>query len=100
MRKTALVAVAVWITISGTAFCWDRTTNRNVIGSLGGSEREIEIKEKYNYNPSSTYKGSIDSYGNVRTRNWQGDQLKGNVDDNGYGRLQDSSGNFYRVRPR
>lgn len=100
MRKTALIAVAVWITISGTAFCWDRTTNRNVIGSLDGSEREIEIKEKYNYNPSSTYKGNIDSYGNVRTRNWQGDQLKGNVDDNGYGRLQDNSGNFYRVRPR
>ena len=100
MRKKALIACALLGAITGTAFSWDKTVSRNAQSRFGDRERGIEVKEKYNYDPSSTYNGTIDNYGNVRTRNSQGDKLRGNIDDNGFGRLQDSSGNLYRVRPR
>jgi len=48
---------------------------------------------------SNKYRGEIDSYGNVRLRNYNGDTLRGNIDQNGYGTLRDYNGNIYKIRP-
>ncbi|MBU5612870.1 hypothetical protein [Geomonas azotofigens] len=67
--------------------------------SYGGS-REIEMKNKYDYDPSNKYRGEIESDGTVRMKNYNGDRLRGTIDNDGYGTLRDQNGNTYRVRPR
>ncbi|KJU82958.1 hypothetical protein MBAV_004855 [Candidatus Magnetobacterium bavaricum] len=58
------------------------------------------MKERYNYDYSKQYRGSIDNSGDVRMRNYSGDTLRGNIDNQGYGRVRDYNGNSYRVTPR
>lgn len=66
--------------------------------SLSGST-EVEMRRKYDYNPMNKYRGEIDSDGSVRMRNYKGDVLRGNIEPDGYGKLRDSDGNTYRVKP-
>lgn len=89
------------LAISSLAFAGDRykITTDPYGGSPGGST-EIEMRQKYDYDPSSKYRGEIDSNGSVRMRNSDGDRLHGNINSDGSGRLRDQDGNTYRVRPR
>jgi len=64
-----------------------------------GNERDITVKQKYNYDYDKKFKGTIDSDGDVRLRNNNGESLRGNIDEDGYGYLRDQDGNRIRVRP-
>jgi hypothetical protein len=61
---------------------------------------DIEMRKKYDYDPTNKYRGTIDDNGSTRLRNYNGDTLRGHIDNDGYGRLRDQDGNTYRVRPR
>lgn len=74
--------------------------DRSPYSSSLGSSTEVEIRNPYNPDPSTTYRGSIDSDGSGRMRNYQGDTLRGNIDSDGYGRLRNDDGSAYRVKPR
>ncbi len=69
------------------------------LGRYGGLT-DIEIKQKYNHDPSAKYRGTIENDGSVRMRNWNGDRLRGHIDKDGYGKLRDQTGNEYRVKPK
>lgn len=97
-----LIVSLVFAALSSSAFAWD---NRYEIktdpsGSSFGGSTDIEMRKKYDYDPSNKYRGEIDSDGSVRMRNMNGDRLRGTIDSDGYGRLRDQDGNTYRVRPR
>jgi hypothetical protein len=61
---------------------------------------DVEMRQKYNYDPSSKYRGTIDNDGHTRMRDYNGNTLRGYIDSDGYGRLRDQDGNTYRVKPR
>jgi len=67
--------------------------------SVGGST-DVQMRPRYDPDPTATYRGTIDSDGSTRLRNLDGDTLRGSIDSDGSGRLRDSDGNSYRVRPR
>ncbi len=91
-----------FIALSSSVFAWDdryeikKDPYRN---SVGGSA-EIEMRKKYDYDPSNKYRGEVDSDGSVRMRNYNGGRLRGTIDSDGYGKLHDQDGNTYRIRPR
>lgn len=98
--KQVLLSLA-FIAISSSALAGDRyEITTDPYGSSTGGGTEIEMRQKYNYDTSSKYRGEIDNDGSVRMRNYDGDRLRGNIDSDGYGRLRDQEGNTYRVRPR
>lgn len=68
-------------------------------GSSYGGSTEIEMKKKYDYDPSNKYRGEIDNDGSVRMKNYNGDRLRGTIDSDGYGKLRDQDGNVYKVKP-
>jgi hypothetical protein len=69
-------------------------------GSSFGGSTSIEMRNKTNPDPSSRYRGEIESDGSVRMRNSNGDTLRGTIDSDGYGKLRDQNGNVIRIRPR
>lgn len=87
--------------ISFSAFAWNNQyeIQTNSYGSSFDGSTDIEMRQKYDYDPSSKFRGTIDSDGSVRMRNYNGDQLRGTIDSDGYGRLRDQNGNTWRVRP-
>ena len=62
--------------------------------------RDVDMKDRYNSDSSSRFRGEIESDGSVKMRNRQGDRLRGEIDSEGYGRLRDQHGNVYKVKPR
>lgn len=97
----AFVFVFVLVLLSTSVFAWDNRyeIKKNPYGYSNGGSTDIEMRKKYDYDPSNKYRGEIDSDGSVRMRNYNGDRLRGNIDSDGYGRLRDQDGNTYRVRP-
>jgi hypothetical protein len=73
----------------------DVDPNRNPFGG-----RDVEMRDRYDPDPASRFRGEIDRDGSVRMRNYDGQTLRGEIDRDGYGRLRDDNGNVYRVRPR
>lgn len=97
-----LILGLAFFALASSAFASDNRyeIKTDPYGSSIGGSTEIEVRKKYDYNPSNKYRGEIDSDGSVRMRNMDGDRLRGNIDSDGYGRLRDQDGNTYRVRPR
>jgi len=73
---------------------------RRPYGNSVGGNTDIEMREKYDYDPLKKYRGEVESDGSVRMRNYDGDTMRGNIDSDGYGKLRDQDGNTYRVKPR
>jgi hypothetical protein len=69
-----------------------------------GSQKDVRMRPRYNYDPSTEYRGTWDRDGAMRLRpRFDPDPtktLKGYVDEDGYGRLRDLDGNTFRVKPR
>lgn len=84
-----------------SAFAWNNQyeIEADPYGSSFGASRDIQMRPKYNYDPSEKFRGTIDSDGSVRMKNYNGDRLRGTIDSDGYGRLRDQDGNTWRVRP-
>lgn len=101
MRKLLIFSLILTLFLWSFALAWN---DKYVIKidpyspSIGGS-RSIEMQKKYDYDITNKYRGEIDSYGNVRLRNYNGEILRGNIDRNGYGTLKDYNGNLYKVKP-
>lgn len=92
MKK--LIAIAALLLISTAVFAVDKyEIERDPYNS-----NEIQMREKYNYDPAEKYRGSIDDGGSVQMRNLNGDTMRGTIDEDGSGRLRDQDGNIYRVR--
>jgi len=64
-----------------------------------GTSDGVEMKEKYDYDYSNKYRGTVDDDGYVRMRNYDGDTVRGYIDDDGYGKLRGSDGSTWRVKP-
>ena len=92
----------VLLVVASAAFGWDNKYEIQVdpYGTSTGGSREVEMRPRYDYDPSNRYRGEIDSDGSVRMKNYEGHTLRGTVENDGYGRLRDNDGNTYRVRPR
>jgi len=99
--KRIILSLA-FVAISSSAFAWDNRyeIKTDPYGSSMGDSTGIEMRKKYDYDPSTKYRGEIDNDGSVRMRNYNGDTLRGTIDSDGYGTLRDQEGNTYRVRPR
>lgn len=74
-------------------------------GITSYGEREIEIRPRYNPDPTQRYRGTIDRHGDFTARNLyqyletgQFATMRGNIDRFGYGRAVDSLGNQYQIR--
>ncbi|MEM4711355.1 MAG: hypothetical protein QXL18_05405 [Candidatus Woesearchaeota archaeon] len=100
MRKLLIMSFFLNLIFLNFALAWDNkyVLKTDSYSSAGGS-RFIEMQKKYDYDISNKYRGEIDSYGNVRLRNLNGDTLRGYIDKDGYGTLRDYNGNIYKVRP-
>jgi len=61
---------------------------------------DIEMRRKYDYDPSNKFRGTIDNDGYTRMRDYNGNIIRGNIENDGYGRLRDQDGNTYRVKPK
>lgn len=98
--KQLVLALAL-SALASSAFAWDNCyeIETDPYGSSLGGSTDIEMHKKYDYNPTSKYRGEIDRDGSVWMRNMNGDTLRGTIDSDGYGRLRDQNGNTYRVRP-
>lgn len=98
--KLAIIALPL-LAMSSYAIALDNRyeIQTDPYGSSFGGSRDIEMRQKYNYDPSNRYRGEIDSDGSVRMRNYDGNRLRGNIDSDGYGRLRDQDGNTWRVKP-
>ena len=98
--KRLFVGIAI-AALATSAFAWD---NRYEINpdpyDTNPYGTDIEMRKKYDYDPSNKYRGTIDNDGSTRMRNYNGDTLRGYIDSDGYGRLRGQDGNSYRVRHR
>ena len=99
--KLAILTLPL-LAMSSYAVGWDNRyeIQTSPYGSSFGGGRDIEMRQRYDYDPGNRYRGQVDSDGSVRMRNLDGDRVRGNVDSDGYGRLRDQHGNTWRVRPR
>ena len=97
-----LITGLAFITLSSSVFASDNRyeIKTDSYGSSTDESTEIEMRNKYDYDPADKYRGEIDSDGSVRMRNIDGDRLRGTIDSDGYGTLRDEDGNTYRVKPR
>jgi hypothetical protein len=91
----SLLALTIAALIAPPVYAWqnpfDLTTEPN---------GEVEMHQRYNYDPMQRYRGTQENDGSVHMRNYNGDTLRGTIDEDGYGRLRDDNGNSWRVRPR
>ena len=105
MKKTML-AIAVLLTATAAWGYGSDPLNRYEIERTspavgnGLGSTDIEMRQRFDYDPSTKFRGEIESDGSVQMRNFEGERLRGNIDSDGYGRLRDQDGNMYRVRPR
>lgn len=96
-----IIVSSVLLIASSAAVSWDGAyeIRSEPYGWTSGDSREIEMREKYNYDPASRYRGEIDSTGWTSMKNLNGDRLRGTIDSDGYGTLRDDNGDTYRVKP-
>jgi hypothetical protein len=65
---------------------WERDNNDYIRGyqSPFSKSNVIEVRDRLNPDSSRIYRGTVDRDGSIRLRNFQGDVLRGNIDQNGY----------------
>jgi hypothetical protein len=99
-----LLIISMIALCAGSASAWDpRWQFKQAAHSnnYGSSTRDIEMQKKFDYNSMNKFKGTTDkSNGYTVMRNLNGDSMRGYIDKDGSGLLQDQKGNFYRVNTR
>lgn len=101
VKFAGMALVSLIVLLTGSAFAWDNKweIKPNPYGN-NSYGTDIEMRQKYNYDPSSKYRGTIDNDGYTRMRDYNGNTVRGYIDSDGYGRLRDQDGNTYRIKPR
>lgn len=100
MNKTIITAACIAFSASVFAQYNKYEIKTDPYGSSSSGSTDIEMRKKYDYDPSNKFRGEMDTDGTVRMRNSNGDRLRGEIDSDGYGKLRDQNGNTYRVKPQ
>jgi hypothetical protein len=99
-----LMIISMIALCAGSAFAWDtrwQFKQDTFSNNYGAGARDIEMQKKYDYNSMNKFKGTTDSSnGYTVMRNLNGNTMRGYIDKDGSGLLQDQNGNFYRVNTR
>jgi len=101
---SGLLIISMMALCAGSASAWDtRWQFRQDAPSnnYGLGTRDIEMQKKYDYDSMNKFKGTTgNSNGYTVMRNLNGSTMRGYIDKDGSGLLQDQNGNFYRVNTR
>jgi len=99
-----LLIISMIALCSGSAFAWDtrwQFKQDALSNSYGSGSRDIEMQKKFDYNSMNKFKGTTEnSNGYTVMRNLNGNTMRGYIDKDGSGLLQDQNGNLYRVNTR
>jgi hypothetical protein len=99
-----LMIISMIALCAGSASAWDsrwQFKQDAPSNNYGFGTRDIEMQKKFDYNSMDKFKGTIDSSnGYTVMRNLNGNTMRGYIDKDGSGLLQDQNGNFYRVNTR
>jgi len=89
---------------AGSAFAWDTRWQFKQDASSNNYDsgtRDIEMQKKFDSNSMNKFKGTTDrSNGYTVMRNLNGNTMRGYIDKDGSGLLQDQNGTFYRINTR
>jgi hypothetical protein len=89
---------------AGSASAWDtrlQFKQDTPSNSYGSGARDIGMQKKFDYNSMNKFRGTTDSSNDYTVmRNLNGNTMRGYIDKDGSGLLQDQNGNFYRVNTR
>jgi hypothetical protein len=98
---SGLVIISMIFLCAGSAFAWDtrwQFKQDAPSNNYGSGTRDIEMQQKFDYNSMNKFKGTTDSSsGYTVMRNLNGNTMRGYIDKDGSGLLQDQNGNFFRV---
>jgi hypothetical protein len=99
-----LMIISMMALFAGSAFAWDtrwQFKQDAPSNSYGPGTRDIAMRKKFDYNSMNKFKGTTDnSNGYTVMRNLNGNTMRGHIDKDGSGLLQDQNGNLYRVNTR
>jgi hypothetical protein len=99
-----LTIISMIALYGGSASAWDthwQFKQETPSNNYGSGTRDIEMQKKYDFNSMNKFKGTTDnSNGYTVMRNLNGNTMRGYIDKDGSGLLQDQNGNFYRVNTR
>jgi hypothetical protein len=99
-----LMIISMIVLCDGSAYAWDtrwQFKQDSSSNNYGSGSRDIEMQKKFDYNSMNKFKGTTDSSnGYTVMRNLNGNTMRGYIDKDGSGLLQDQNGNFYRVNTR
>jgi hypothetical protein len=98
-----LMIISMIALCAGSASAWDTRWQfkQTPSSSYDSGTRDVEMQKKFDYNSMNKFKGTTDSSnGYTVMRNLNGNTMRGYIDKDGSGLLQDQNGNFYRVNTR
>ena len=99
-----LMIISIIALCAGSTSAWDtrwQFKQETPSNNYGSGTRDIEMQKKFDYNSMNTFKGTTDSSnGYTVMRNLNGGIMRGYINKDGSGLLQDQKGNFYRVNTR
>jgi hypothetical protein len=99
-----LMIISMIALCAGSAAAWDtrwQFKQDALSENYGSGTTAIEMQKKFDYNSMNKFKGTTDSSnGYTVMRNLNGNTMRGYIDKDGAGLLQDQNGNFYRVNTR
>ena len=99
-----LMIICMIALCAGSACAWDtrwQFKQETPSNNYGSGTRDIEMQKKFAFNSMNKFKGTTDSSnGYTVMRNLNGNTMRGYIDNDGSGLLQDQNGNFYRVNTR
>jgi len=99
-----LMIISMSALCAGSAYAWDtrwQFKQDAPSNNYGSGSRDIEMQKKFDYNSMNKFKGTTDSSnGYTVMRNLNGNTMRGYIDKDGSGLLQDQNGKFYRVNTR
>ena len=102
-----LKVIVIVMLLCGTAMAGDVWDLRGSVrgpatdGPATTYPREMEMRPRYNSDIQQRYRGEMEGDGYIRMKNpYSGDTLRGTIEPDGYGKMRDSDGNIWRVKPR
>jgi hypothetical protein len=100
----ALMIISMIALCAGSASAWDtrwQFKQETPSNNDGSGTRDIEMQKKFDYNSMNTFKGTTDnSSGYTVMRNLNGGTMRGYINKDGTGLLQDQNGTFHNVNTR
>ncbi len=97
MRYFTLIAL---LFIASPSFALKGFDTTSKYSGNTNTTQEIEIRNDRSRTSESRIRGEVDSSGDFRGRDVNGNRFKGSIDEDGYGKIRDSEGNTYKVKPR